>query len=45
MKEDKLEMDVENIVRLTEVHGFSKDKVDIIREVSEKCKSPAAADE
>lgn len=40
-----MELDVENIVKMIEAQGASKDDVNLAREVTEKCKAPPAADE
>lgn len=45
MKDDKLEMDVDKMVGLSEAQGASKEQAAMVREVGEKCKAPPAADE
>lgn len=43
--EGKLELAVDTIVKLSEANGADSKKVDLIRTVAEKCKSPAVTDE
>lgn len=41
----KLELAMENVVKMAEVNNVSKENITLIEEIGEKCKSPAVADE
>lgn len=44
-KDGKLELAVENMMKMAEANGADKEKLAIAKEVAEKCKSPAVTEE